>query len=225
MLFDNSCCYYYYVIPAGLHREPNHFCRSLVPPSEVAGSSRPAARDGAVDDSELIAGARAGDRMAAHRLYERHAPRVYRLLFRSVGDEQLAREYTQDTFVRVFQRLDQYRGESAFSTWLHAVAMSMLFTGLRRVKRLRTRERELAMAESHPAPAVGGDPHLRDRLQTELERLPLRLRVPVVMHDVEGFTHREIAQTLGIPEGTSKARLAEARTRLREALAGIGLDR
>ena len=177
-----------------------------------------------MEDSELIAGARAGDRIAARRLYERHAPRVYRLIYRSVGDEELAREYTQDTFVRVFQRLDQYRGDSAFSTWLHAVAMSMLFTGLRRLRRVRTRERELAMAESHPVSTADGDPHLRDRLQAELERLPLRLRVPVVMHDVEGFTHREIAESLGIPEGTSKARLAEARTRLREALSGIRPD-
>ena len=175
-----------------------------------------------MEDLELIAGARAGDRNAARRLYERHAPRVYRLIYRSVGDEELAREYTQDTFVRVFQRLDQFRGESAFSTWLHSVAMSMLFTGLRRMRRLRARERELAMASSYPAPTESSDPHLRDRLQAELERLPLRLRVPVVMHDVEGFTHREIAEALGIPEGTSKARLAEARSRLREALAGIG---
>jgi RNA polymerase sigma-70 factor (ECF subfamily) len=162
--------------------------------------------------------------VAAHRLYERHAPRVYRLIYRSVGDEEMAREYTQDTFVRVFQRLDQYRGEAAFTTWLHSVAMSMLFTGLRKVTRIRSRERELAMAEAHPAPVSGGDPHLRDRLKNELERLPVRLRVPVVMHDVEGFTHREIAETLGIPEGTSKARLAEGRARLREALAGIGRD-
>jgi RNA polymerase sigma-70 factor (ECF subfamily) len=174
-----------------------------------------------VDDSELIAGARAGDRMAARRLYDRHAPRVYRLIYRSVGDEELAREYTQDTFVKAFQRLEQYRGEAAFSTWLHSVAMSMLFTGLRRLRRVRRREFELASAAAVPTPDVEGDPHLRDRVQAELERLPLRLRMPVVLHDVEGFTHREIGQMLDIPEGTSKARLAEARSRLREALAGI----
>ncbi len=136
----------------------------------------------------------------------------------------MAREYTQDTFVRVFQRLDQFRGDAAFTTWLHSVAMSMLFTGLRKVKRLRNREWELAAADSHAAPPVQGDPHLRDRLRSELERLPVRLRVPVVMHDIEGFTHREIAETMGIPEGTSKARLAEGRSRLRVALAGIGRD-
>ena len=174
-----------------------------------------------MDDSELIAGARSGDRMAARRLYDRHAPRVYRLIYRSVGDEELAQEYTQDTFVKAFQRLDQYRGESAFSTWLHSVAMSMLFTGLRRLRRIRAREFELASAASVPVAEAGGDPHLRDRLQAELERLPSRLRMPVVLHDIEGFTHREIGQMLKIPEGTSKARLAEARARLREALSGM----
>lgn len=174
-----------------------------------------------MDDSELIAGARAGDRMAARRLYDRHAPRVYRLIYRSVGDEELAREYTQDTFVKAFQRLEQYRGESAFSTWLHSVAMSMLFTGMRRLKRVRAREFELATAADVAAPDGEADPHLRDRLQAELARLPVRLRMPVLLHDVEGFTHREIGRMLDIPEGTSKARLAEARTRLREALAGI----
>jgi len=177
-----------------------------------------------VNDTELIAGARAGDRMAARRLYERHAPRVYRLMFRSVGDEELAREYTQDTFVKAFQRLEQYRGDSAFSTWLHSVAMSMLLTGLRRLRRVRAREFELATAAAVAAPDGAGDPHLRERLQMELERLPVRLRLPVVLHDVEGFTHREIGLMLDIPEGTSKARLAEARARLREALAGIVTD-
>ena len=174
-----------------------------------------------MDDSELIAGARAGDRVAAHRLYDRYAPRVYRLIYRSVGDEELAREYTQDTFVKVFQRLDQYRGEAAFSTWLHSVAMSMLFTGLRRLRRIRARELELATAARIEAREGESDPHLRDRLQSELERLPVRLRTQVVLHDIEGFTHREIGEMLNIPEGTSKARLAEARARLREALAGI----
>ena len=177
-----------------------------------------------MDDSELIAGARAGDRMAARRLYDRHAPRVYRLMYRSVGDEELAREYTQDTFVKVFQRLEQYRGESAFSTWLHSVAMSMLLTGLRRVKRLRARELELTTASSMPTSEEDSDPHLRDRLQNELERLPARLRIPILLHDIEGYTHREIGQMLDIPEGTSKARLSEARARLRVALAGVVTD-
>jgi RNA polymerase sigma-70 factor (ECF subfamily) len=174
-----------------------------------------------VDDTELIAGTRAGDRTAARRLYDRHAPRVYRLIFRLVGEEELAREYTQDTFVRAFQRLEQYRGESAFSTWLHSVAVSSVMTGFRRLKRIRAREAELEEASSVAGPEEPGDPHLRDRLARELERLPERLRMPVVLHDIEGFTHREIGEMLDIPQGTSKARLFEARARLREALVGV----
>ncbi|HEX7025534.1 MAG TPA: sigma-70 family RNA polymerase sigma factor [Gemmatimonadales bacterium] len=174
-----------------------------------------------MDDLELIAGTRSGDRTAARRLYDRHAPRVYRLIFRLVGEEELAREYTQDTFVKAFERLAQYRGESAFSTWLHSVAVSSVMTGYRRLKRIRSREGELEEATRIAQPADTGDVHLRERLQLELERLPEKLRTPVVLHDIEGFTHREIGEMLNIPQGTSKARLFEARARLREALAGL----
>jgi RNA polymerase sigma-70 factor (ECF subfamily) len=177
-----------------------------------------------VEDTDLIAGARAGDRLAARRLYDRHAPRVYRLIYRMVGDEEQAREYTQDTFVKAFQRLTQYRGDSAFSTWLHAVATSAVLTGFRRLKRQRHREAELDEARAVAAPCDGDDAHLRQRLTTELERLPVRLRMPVLLHDVEGYTHREISGLLDIPEGTSKARLFEARARLREALAQVAME-
>ena len=177
-----------------------------------------------VDDTDLIAGARAGDRLAARRLYDRHAPRVYRVIFRMVGEESLAQEYLQDTFVKAFDRLEQYRGESAFSTWLHSVAMSAVLSGFRRRKRFRSREAELEEASGVAMPADGSDPYLRDRLVEELERLPERLRVPVVLHDVEGFTHREIGEMLNIPQGTSKARLFEARARLRQALASVATE-
>ncbi|MGH7561414.1 MAG: RNA polymerase sigma factor [Gemmatimonadales bacterium] len=169
----------------------------------------------------------AEDREAARRLYERHAPRVYRLIYRVLGDAELAEEYTQDTFVKAFNRLGQFRGDAAFSTWLHSVAMSAVLSGMRRLRRIRARERELAEAATVAAPPSpsGADPHLRERLQAELERLPVRLRLPVVLHDVEGFTHREIAEILGVPEGTSKARLSEGRARLREALATVAAER
>jgi RNA polymerase sigma-70 factor (ECF subfamily) len=178
-----------------------------------------------VDDRELIAAVLAGEREAARHLYERHAPRVYRLIYRVIGKPELAEEYTQDTFVKVFRRLSQFRGDAAFTTWLHSVAMSSVLSGMRKLRRLRARETELAEASSVAARTTGSDPHLRERLQTELERLPVRLRMPVVLHDVEGFTHREIAEMLGVPEGTSKARLSEGRARLRTALAGVAAER
>ena len=178
-----------------------------------------------MDEKELIAAVQAGDREAARRLYDRHAARVYRLIYRMTGDAGLAEEYTQDTFVKVFNRLSQFRGDSAFTTWLHSVAMSAVLTGMRKLRRLRTRETGLLDAETVAAATPDDDPHLRERLRAELERLPVRLRLPVVLHDVEGFTHREIAGILGVPEGTSKARLSEGRARLRVALASVAAER
>src|SRR5688500_14822310 len=95
-------------------------------------------------------------------------------------------------------------------------------TGFRRLKRTRAREAELDEAASVAGPEEPGDPHLRDRLARELERLPERLRMPVVLHDIEGFTHREIGEMLDIPQGPSNARLFEARAGLREARGGVG---
>jgi len=174
-----------------------------------------------VDETQLIARVRAGDSAAERALYDAHVDRVYRLAFRLSGDDTLAQDFTQEAFIRAFDKLSSFRGESAFSTWLHSVAVSSVMTGFRRLKRVRSREAELEEASTVADSGVSGDPLLRQRLEEELERLPERLRVPVVLHDIEGFTHREIGEMLDIPQGTSKARLFEARARLREALAGV----
>jgi RNA polymerase sigma-70 factor (ECF subfamily) len=175
-------------------------------------------KDG-VEDNALIAGVLAGDRRAGRQLYDRHAPRVYRLVYRMVGDEELAREFTQDTFVKAFSRLEGFRRECALSTWLHTIAVSMVRSGMRRVVRWRTREAELVEAAEMPSPHRNGDPDLRDRLSTALEELPEKFRTVVVLHDVEGYTHQEIATMTGVPEGTCKTRLANGRAKLRESLA------
>jgi len=173
-----------------------------------------------VDDSTLIAGVLSGDRRAGRELYDRHAPRVYRLVFRMVGDEELAREFTQDTFVKAFSRLEGFRQECALSTWLHAIALSMVRSGMRRITRFRTREADLLEAAELPSPSGHrGDPDLRDRLASALEALPEKFRTVVVLHDVEGYTHQEIAVMTGVPEGTCKTRLANGRAKLRESLA------
>lgn len=184
----------------------------------TATAAWPQPREG--DERALIGRVLGGDRVAARELYERHAPRVYRVVYRMVGDEELAREYTQDTFVKAFQKLDSFRQESALSTWLHAIALSMVRSGLRRVTRLRTREVALEHAVEMAGPGSrNGDPDLRDRLASELEALPEKFRTVVVLHDIEGYTHQEIAGMTGVPEGTCKTRLMYARARLREALA------
>ncbi len=172
-----------------------------------------------MQDRELVARAASGDPDAQRALYDAHVDRVYRLAYRMAGDDDLARDFTQDTFIRAFGKLGEFRGESSFGTWLHTIAMSVALNGLRKVKRLRTRETSLEGAESLGVTPRVADPDLRDRLHAAIDALPQGYRTVFVMHDVEGFTHEEIGRALGIESGTSKAQLFRARARLRERLA------
>jgi RNA polymerase sigma-70 factor (ECF subfamily) len=172
-----------------------------------------------VDERELIARVRAGDGAAERALYDAHVDRVYRLAYRLAGDDELAREFTQDTFVRAFERLGSFRGEAKLSTWLHAIAASVVLNGLRKVTRFRRRETDLDAAHGVPAGRPHAEPDLKRRLARAIDDLPQGYRTVFVMHDVEGYTHEEIGAALGVETGTSKAQLSRARARLREALA------
>ena len=172
-----------------------------------------------MQDRELVARAASGDPDAQRALYDAHVDRVYRLAYRMAGDDDLARDFTQDTFIRAFGKLGEFRGESSFGTWLHTIAMSVALNGLRKVKRLRTRETSLEGAESLGTTPRVADPDLRERLHAAIDALPQGYRTVFVMHDVEGFTHEEIGRDLGIETGTSKAQLFRDRARLRERLA------
>ncbi len=172
-----------------------------------------------VDEHELIAKVRTGDAVAERRLYDRHVDRIYRLAYRLTGDDTLAQDLTQDTFIRAFERLEGFRGESAFGTWLYAIAMTVILNGLRKVKRFRQREVNLDDAAVVGAESADPDPDLKHKLARAVDDLPLKYRTVFVMHDVEGYTHEEIGAALGVPPGTSKAQLFRARARLREALA------
>ena len=145
--------------------------------------------------------------------------RIYRLAYRMAGEEALAMDFTQEAFVRAYQRLDQYRGDAAFSTWLHSITVSVALNGLRKVDRHRKRERSLEdAARAVPGARSTGDPLVRDRIERAVDELPEIYRTVFLMHDLEGFSHGEIAETLGVAEGTSKARLSRARSRLRSSL-------
>lgn len=170
------------------------------------------------DERLLIARARAGDRQAAKTLYDAHARRVHRLVFRICGDEEMARDCTQDTFVRVFERLSTFRGDAAFSTWVHRIAVSVTLNAIRKERRLRRTSEDLDVAADLPDTSRTAEPDLRARLAAAINALPESCRVSVILHDIEGYTHAEIAGMLGIAEGTSKARLFDARTRLRKVL-------
>ena len=172
-----------------------------------------------MDERELIAQVRAGDAVAERKLYDAHVDRIYRLAYRLAGDDDLAQDLTQETFIRAFERLEGFRGEAAFGTWLYAIATTVILNGLRKVQRFRRRERDLDDAEAIGASSTEADPDLKQRLTKAVDDLPLKYRTVFVMHDVEGYTHEEIGAALGVPPGTSKAQLSRARARLRDALA------
>ena len=168
------------------------------------------------EDELLLRRARQGEVGAFEGLYRRHVARVYALCRRLAGEAVLAEDLTQETFVRAWQGLASFRGESAFSTWLHRVAVNVVLAHLRR-------------SASRPAwvdldEATGVETILQFRpgetldLERAVARLPLRARTVLVLHDVEGYRHDEIATLAGMAVGTSKAQLHRARRLLREAL-------
>lgn len=172
-------------------------------------------------EREQISRALLGDRIAARALYDAHVGRVHRLVFRLCGDAELAGELTQDAFVRAFQQLPKFRGDSSFSTWLHRVAVNTTMNGLRKVRRLREREVDIEHASSLGSWDNEHDHELQQRLHRAIEALPESQRHTLILHDIEGYTHQEIASALGVAEGTSKSRLFMARSALRISLADL----
>jgi RNA polymerase sigma-70 factor (ECF subfamily) len=172
-----------------------------------------------VDERDLINRVRAGDGVAERALYDAHVDRVYRLAYRLAGDDALAQDFTQETFIRAFERLGAFRGDSALSTWLHAITTSVVLNGLRKVKRFRQREADLDDAHGVGSSRREAEPDLKVRLHRAIDALPQGYRTVFVMHDIEGFTHEEIGVALGVETGTSKAQLSRARAKLRESLA------
>jgi RNA polymerase sigma-70 factor (ECF subfamily) len=191
----------------------------MLPARAATGSAAQAPRE-PVDlhaERALVARAVAGDPVAERALYDAHVERVYRLAYRMAGDDELARDITQDAFVRAFDRLAGFRHEAAFSTWLHRITVSVALTALDKVKRLHSREAPLDDGLV-AAPERRADHDLRTQLAVAIDALPPGYRAVFVLHDIEGYTHEEIGATLGVRPGTSKAQLFHARAKLRERL-------
>ncbi len=169
-------------------------------------------------DLALVAAIRGGDRAAERALFHRHVGGVHRLAFHLAGEGDIADDLVQQVFIRVFEKLATFRGESAFTTWLHRVTVTTCLNGLRTTRRLRHRERSLT-ALPEPAAAQHHDPADLLAMRTAILDLPPALRAPLVLHALEGHPHADVARMLGIPEGTSKRRVHEARAALRVALA------
>lgn len=141
-------------------------------------------------------------------------------MYRMAGEEQLAKDFTQEAFLRAYRKLDQFRGDAKFSTWLHSIAVSVALNGIRKADRHRKREHALddVAGSLAAAPSKRAEPGVRERIEAAVDQLPDIYRTVFLMHDLEGYAHGEIATSLGVAEGTSKARLSRARAKLREAL-------
>lgn len=168
-------------------------------------------------ERRLIRRALAGDQPAYQSLYDLHVDRVYRLAYRMLRTEDQAMEATQATFIRAFRKLEGFRGDAAFSTWLHQVAVSVILNHRRVVSRRDGREAELT-PDVILDPPRSVEPDIRARLHRAIDELSEIYRTVFLMHDLEGFKHEEIAEALGVAVGTSKARLSRARAMLRQTL-------
>ena len=181
--------------------------------SDIEERAQPRRDAGAAD---YVARAAAGDVSAFEHLYVTHLPRVHSLVRRMAGGRDTD-ELTQDVFVRVWQKLGSFRGDSAFTTWLHRLTVNVVIERFRTeaTRRQRLRDGE-DIFETLPAPVRSGD--LSMDFETAMMKLPDGAREIFVLHDVEGYKHHEIATLLEISAGTSKAQLHRARMMLRKHL-------
>ena len=168
--------------------------------------------------SDPVRLAQLGDQDAFEQLYRLHAGRVYALCLRLAGDAVEARRLTQDVFVRAWERLGLFRGESAFSSWLHRLAVNVVLADRRAAGRRLRRVVTAADAPAHEGAAREDRTPERLDLERAIAGLPAGARAVFVLYDIEGYGHEEIAALTGIAVGTSKAQLHRARRLLREAL-------
>ncbi len=185
-------------------------------------------------EADAIRLAQKGDADAFERLYRMHGRRVYSLCLRMVSNPASAEDLAQEAFLQLFRKIQTFRGESAFSTWLHRLTVNVVLMRLRRKNVIETSLDELAEQDEEtggPPREVGAaDLKLsgsvdRVNLERAVGQLPPGYRAIFLLHDVEGYEHNEIADMLGCSIGNSKSQLHKARTRLRELLQEAARDR
>ncbi|WP_442802097.1 MULTISPECIES: RNA polymerase sigma factor [unclassified Shewanella] len=166
-----------------------------------------------IPESELIEQAKQGDRNAFKQLYLNHHKRVYGICYRLCGQTFLAEEATQDTFVRLWQKLPLFRGDSQFSIWLHSMTVNQALSSIKKHKRFWTRF--ISLTDHTEIDETEMEYAELDKL---LLRLPERARIVFVLFAIEGYQHNEIALQLNIAQGTSKAQYHRARKLLQEMM-------
>jgi RNA polymerase sigma factor (sigma-70 family) len=171
------------------------------------------------EESALVSRARDGDSRAFEQLYRRHSDRVYGLCVRLCqGDRAKAEQATQDAFVRAWEKLDSFRGEAQFGTWLHRITVNVVLGDRRLLQRWTTFEEVEEHGPREELSVQPPDHGLSRDLEHALARLPKGARTVLWLHDVEGYKHEEIAELTGVAVGTSKAQLHRARKLMKEHL-------
>ena len=170
-------------------------------------------------EGQLIRLATEGDARAIRTLYDRYAPRVHAVVRRIAGDDDLAQDYAQEAWIRAIRALPTFRGDARFSTWLHRIAVNAALQALRKSE--TRKKREGPVPEEVPVAPVHGDSLLQQKLERALDGLPEGMRRVIILHDVEGYTHEEIGDVLGVTAGTSKSQLFKARAKMRVMLATL----
>ena len=191
-------------------------------PLAVGGAA--AAASNAADEAALLDAIRRGTPGGREALYHRYKRRVFALAVRIVGAMD-AEEVAQEAFIRIFRGLGKFRGDSALGTWIYRLAVNAALSHRSRRRPDTPEATNQAEAEALVAEAAphGQDSVLRARLQRALWRLPVGYRTVIVLHDVEGLEHEEVAAVLGCHVGTSKSQLHKARAKLRELLSEDGI--
>jgi RNA polymerase sigma-70 factor (ECF subfamily) len=172
---------------------------------------------------DLIARCQAGDAEAFETLYRQHAARLYTLACRMAGSPEDGEDLLQEIFLQAYRKLGSFKGDSAIGTWLYRLALNHCLDYVRSRQAKMNKLTETLDAESSFEPTARRDtPIARMDLERAVERLPEGGREAFVLHDVEGFDHKEVATLLGIAEGTSKSQVFKARMKLRAILRGSG---
>jgi RNA polymerase sigma-70 factor, ECF subfamily len=184
------------------------------PSKELTGQPEPS-------EAELVARCQAGDVDAFETLYRSHAARIYALASRMAGSADEGEDLLQEIFLQAFRKLGSFNGDAAVGTWLYRLALNHCLDFVRSKRAKMGKVTDTLDAETSIEPSARRDtPIARIDLERAMERLPPGCREAFVLHDVEGFDHKEVGRMLGIAEGTSKSQVFKARLKLRAFLRG-----
>ena len=192
--------------------------------AEATGSKGVAAvtEQGLIDEQDWVQRAQQADTTAFESLYRLHVDRVYGLCLRMTGNPSEAEDCTQEAFIQAWNKLSKFRGDSAFSTWMHRIAVNSVLGRMRKAR--RELDKMQAVTDISPVPETVGDSGNFEDLQNAVDDLPNGARHVFVLHAVYGYSHDETGDMLGIAAGTSKAQLHRAKRLLAQQLKKNGYE-